>query len=694
MDRGRGHQPQPQAQAQAPNVNIDGLGAQLAQMLAPILTAQNSCQVHEQCDSSCPNRIGVKRYQVMPNGERRYETDERARLGEQLGAVRLNDGQPPPRLHPYTINPNTPRFGYSRLESAYSMIRLVRLKSAYFRADPVDCEILSFHLDDLPPYGALSYCWGTGTAASQMICNGRLFYARTSLERAFKRLRAGFSSGQAEGYIWADALCINQDDLEEKGAQIQLMERIYSTASTVYIDLGDTDGRVVSNGSLSATVGGGFGMGSPDTLNPVDDMTPHPFLYKTIFLALQQPWFTRTWVIQEAALARRAVYMFHGNVISQKQLDDVLSREAMRANPSRMQELMQMGGNDALRNYLNYAKLQQIKNGRGRMGSLEVMELTRDFVVTEPADKVFGLFALMSDADRRAIGPYPQSVAEVFRRFAALQVRRGFAIKMLDSAGLQRSDNSGRSLPSWVPDWTGQKKSPKQIAGVRPVPYAAAGFTEAHVRIMGDESGSGGLSLRGMIVDTIDTVVHVHSAPLTPNGEPSFLAFHDQFRPAFDEYLRKIRGKPKYMDNEEVFARLLLMDDTYTGRNAIVYSSPIENPAQTYRSALAAWREGRNNYRNGMGGGKMDAVQTFQMQAVAVCPGRGFATTRGEYIGLVPPVTQVGDLVVVFHGATVPYIVRRVANGFLLVGDAFVHGFMCGEVLERRDLETVDIVLV
>jgi hypothetical protein len=211
--------------------------------------------------------------------------------------------------------------------------------------------------------------------------------------------------------------------------------------------------------------------------------------------------------------------------------------------------------------------------------------------------------------------------------------------------------------------------------------------------MIGDESGSGGLGLRGLIVDTIDTVVHVNSAPLTADGEPSFLAFHDEFRPAFNDYVQRTRERPRYMDNEEVFARLLLMDDTYTGRNAILYSSPIEHPALAYRSALAAWRQGLG-YLAAMRAGKMDAVQTFQMQATAVCPGRGFATTQGGYIGLVPPVAQAGDLVVVLYGATVPYIVRRVADGYVLIGDAFVHGLMCGEALERRDLEAVDVVLV
>lgn len=46
------------------------------------------------------------------------------------------------------------------------------------------------------------------------------------------------------------------------------------------------------------------------------------------------------------------------------------------------------------------------------------------------------------------------------------------------------------------------------------------------------------------------------------------------------------------------------------------------------------------------------------------------------------------------HAARVSYVVRRVQNGYLLVGDAFVHGFMYGEALGRRDLRPVDIVLV
>ncbi|EFY92463.1 HET domain protein [Metarhizium acridum CQMa 102] len=541
-----------QARAQ-PVDDVDGLGAQLAQMIVPTLTAQNSCQVHEQCDSSCPNRIGVRRYLLMPNGERRHETDERASLGEQLGAARGNDDGQPPRQQPFTIHPDTPRFVYTKLSSPHGMIRLVKLRSAYFRKDPVDCELLTFAMDDLPPYregpfvllGCGSRCVQNDMQWALILCTAQL---RTRLQEAASWIQFRPNRG---------------GDLEEKGAQIQLMERIYSYASTVYVDLGDTDGRVVSGGfNLSATIQAASGMGSPEALIPVGRDTPHPLLYKTVFLALQQPWFTRTWVIQEAALARRAVYMFCGNVLSQRQLDDILSREAMRANPRRTQELMQLGSNDALRNYLNYAKLQQIKNARERIGSLELMELTRDFAATDPADKVFGLLALMSDEDRcfdvsqlfKSDGDSPSKCSTVQVSNEETTLNEGFH-------------------PESPTGWDRRSRRNRLLACV------------LLFRMVGDESGSGGLSLRGMIVDTIDSVVHVHSAPVTAEGEPSFLAFHGEFRPAFDSYVSGIKGKPRYMDNEEVFARSLLMDDTYTGRNAILHSSPIENPALTYRSA-------------------------------------------------------------------------------------------------------------
>lgn len=665
------------------NQNEPG-ASNFAQLIAPLLTAQSSCPVHEQCDSSCPRRIGVTHYQLMPNGERRDETDMRA----QLAAMSLNS-EPTTRTEPLTIDDNVPKFTYLPLPRPTGTIRLLKIKPAIFRADPINCELVLYNINYTPAFGALSYCWGPPPDDRKILCNGKVFSARASLERALKRLRAGFRPGERETFIWADAICINQEDIEEKGAQIHLMERIYSTAATVYVDLGDTEGYTVSVGGFTLQLSGHGGMGAQDTLTQSNDPN-HPFHYKTAFQALNQPWFTRTWIIQEVALARRVKYMFEGNVFTQQQLDGILSRDTMRANPSRLQELM--ANSVAMRGFLNYSKLQQIKNHDGKMDSLQLIQLTRDFTATNPEDKIFGLFGLMSEADRIAIGSYSKSVQQVFRRFAALQVRHGRAITMLDSAGLQRRRLSGGGLPSWVPDWTAQGTTPKVISTLRPEPYSASGSLSSSIQLVGDETGTGGLSVRGLIVDTIESVTHVHHVPPTSQHERSdFLTIHNKFRSAFEAFVRQ--GRSVYMGNEDAFARLLLMDDMYTGRNAILYSSPIVDPEATYRAALAAFREGKS-YEGGMGSGKMDTVQTFQMQVGATCPGRGFATTRNGYISLVPPVAQIRDQVAILFGSTVPYVIRKVQNGHLLIGDAFVQGVMYGEATRRPNIRQVDIVLV
>lgn len=59
--------------------------------------------------------------------------------------------------------------------------------------------------------------------------------APQSLCKALTRLRHHLKPR----YIWADAVCINQVDEEEKSQQVQLMPLIYRKAKSVLIWLGD-----------------------------------------------------------------------------------------------------------------------------------------------------------------------------------------------------------------------------------------------------------------------------------------------------------------------------------------------------------------------------------------------------------------------------------------------------------------------
>ena len=73
--------------------------------------------------------------------------------------------------------------------------------------------------------------------------------------------------------------------------------------------------------------------------------------------------------------------------------------------------------------------------------------------------------------------------------------------------------------------------------------------------------------------------------------------------------------------------------------------------------------------------------------------GRSFFVTDGGLYGLGPWVARPGDLCCVLRGARVPFVLRRTGReGFYrLVGEAYVHGFMRGEV-GREKLAAGDFI--
>jgi hypothetical protein len=73
-----------------------------------------------------------------------------------------------------------------------------------------------------------------------------------------------------------------------------------------------------------------------------------------------------------------------------------------------------------------------------------------------------------------------------------------------------------------------------------------------------------------------------------------------------------------------------------------------------------------------------------------------FNTAQGSF-GFAIKGVEPGDVVCVFNHATTPHVLRKVEDReghvYRVVGDAYVHDFMHGQV-DEMDLEERDIVLV
>lgn len=96
-------------------------------------------------------------------------------------------------------------------------------------------KLVTLLLDEAPPYECVSYAWVTKVRAV-ILCLGEGTFVRVtpSLQEAMPY----FVSASQTGYLWIDQLCINQDDVDERGSQVACMGKIYRGAQRLLLWLG------------------------------------------------------------------------------------------------------------------------------------------------------------------------------------------------------------------------------------------------------------------------------------------------------------------------------------------------------------------------------------------------------------------------------------------------------------------------
>jgi hypothetical protein len=68
--------------------------------------------------------------------------------------------------------------------------------------------------------------------------------------------------------------------------------------------------------------------------------------------------------------------------------------------------------------------------------------------------------------------------------------------------------------------------------------------------------------------------------------------------------------------------------------------------------------------------------------------------SRRGYAGIVPTITQVGDLVCIFHGSSMPFILRKSEEReglYRLIGQSYINGMMHEEPLSFKGVEELDV---
>jgi Heterokaryon incompatibility protein (HET) len=101
--------------------------------------------------------------------------------------------------------------------------------------DELRCQLFEHSIDHPPQYEAISYAWGEPTFSHSIWIDGQRCWITESLAKAFRRLRLP-NTGRR---LWADAICINQNHVQERNGQVLLMRQIYANAIRVLVHLGE-----------------------------------------------------------------------------------------------------------------------------------------------------------------------------------------------------------------------------------------------------------------------------------------------------------------------------------------------------------------------------------------------------------------------------------------------------------------------
>ncbi|KAF2998776.1 hypothetical protein E8E14_006221 [Neopestalotiopsis sp. 37M] len=217
-------------------------------------------------------------------------------------------------------------FVYGALDMEKPACRLLKLEGG---TGELRCHIFQAYLsshnntsDDkihdetmLIPYEALSYCWGSNDLTKAIRVNGKILLITSNLFHALGYLRFA----DRDRLLWIDAICIDQRNVLERGHQVDLMGRLYSQADEVLIWLGNIGDRT---GALLSMLKA-FEANVP--LEAKRQWKTEDIRYRDLWNVLQHsslenedslqsklqglmrnPWFSRVWIIQEVANAKKA----------------------------------------------------------------------------------------------------------------------------------------------------------------------------------------------------------------------------------------------------------------------------------------------------------------------------------------------------------------------------------------------------
>lgn len=545
-------------------------------------------------------------------------------------------------------------YQYNSLPSEM-FIRLLELYPGHAN-DNIDCTLRQVELENAPKYEAISYAWGDPANRIDVLCDGKVITVTQNLKDALLR----FKLKDRSRIVWADAICINQDDEVEKGSQVKLMNKIYAKATRVCAWLGCITAQMQPAFELIHEI---VIYASPTSTHRTELPDPTSECWLALNVFFSAAWFNRLWVVQE--VYNHACTVFCGEYEIPWKDIVLVARLLLKLNVDDLSSAYPLPA--------NAISVLQIDSAGHQSSSSGVFDAFRYFHCSDKRDKVY---ALLSFPPLCGLQPpiqpdYSKPVAEVFEEATVRIFMSCQNLGLLSS--LEHDCAIDEEWPSWVPRWdrqrttqilhnytSGRMQSPLPVINYRPTILIAKGVCISTLSWCG-------VVIRG-----------------TPYGKSEM----DPIKKPFQEWLSKYLPRITHPTDPLLLCIAMTLTvgldfksncppldlsqfrlDFLAYMVSILPSLHMLDTTQHLSQVLAEQALAGNS-------------SNFYVAAVRGCKNKRFFCTQNGAFGIGPRAAQSGDHVVLLYGSNAPCVLRRRGLYYQFVGECYLHQHMHGEAIE------------
>ena len=354
-------------------------------------------------------------------------------------------------------------FTYEALPDATFHIRVLTIKSSQYN-EPLRGSLHNASLASGIGYDAISYCWGEEDDSQEILLIVGDWYEP---HKIFKILDVGLRRirmASKDVSLWNDALSIDQDNQKEKQKQVRMMDKIYSSATRVFIYLGEEDPissrafdliERINNAALNTSADDPTPAMSWVGKNELPQVS-QPQLWEPLKVFIRRPWFRRAWIVQECVMAPKSTFICGGWRMEWEDMYRVVKtiyRYGLAVLDHSTYGEDVEAANELQQGFSQIHYITTLKDARNRKTRYSFMEVAyrmQGSRATDPRDYLFSLLGLAHDAAVKELDPDTDLNATVLDnciRYARHFLHAKDNLEVLYWAGMH-----GQVLgaPSWV----------------------------------------------------------------------------------------------------------------------------------------------------------------------------------------------------------------------------------------------------